>query len=199
MNIHEYQGKEILASHGVVVQRGYIAESVSEAINSAEKILKETKTPIFLVKAQVHAGGRGKGGGIKLAKNIQEVEKFASDMLGMMLITPQTGKEGKRVNKILIAEDVYYPGVSEIKEMYISVLLDRSSNKNMIMYSTEGGVEIEKVAFVFPLLCTQLRVKDFHFYRYKLYHIFFFYYLFYVFFQLTLKKLDILFLYSSIE
>jgi len=146
MNIHEYQGKEILSKHGVVVQRGYIAETVTDAINSAKKIFQETNTSIFLVKAQVHAGGRGKGGGIRLANNIDEVKSYANDMLGMMLITPQTSKAGKRVNKVLIAEDVYYPGQNEIEEMYISVLLDRTTNKNMIMYSTEGGVEIEKVA-----------------------------------------------------
>ncbi len=146
MNLHEYQGKAILAQHGVGVQRGYVAENVIDAVKGAKQILKDTDTPCFLVKAQIHAGGRGKGGGIKLAKNIKEVENFANDMLGMMLITPQTSKDGKKVNKIFIAEDVYYPGESEVEEIYISVLLDRVKNKNMIMYSTEGGVEIEKVA-----------------------------------------------------
>ena len=146
MNLHEYQGKEILAQHGVRIQRGYVAETVSEALENGHKLSKETNTPCFLVKAQVHAGGRGKGGGIKLAKNIDELEKYANDILGMMLITPQTSKEGKKVHKVFIGEDVYYPGENEIEEMYVSVLLNRSTNTNMIMYSPEGGVEIEKVA-----------------------------------------------------
>jgi succinyl-CoA synthetase beta subunit len=146
MNLHEYQGKEILAKHGVRIQRGYVAETVDEAIANAKRLFKETETPCFLIKAQVHAGGRGKGGGIKLAKNIKEVEKHASDILGMMLITPQTSKEGKKVNKVLVSEDVYYPGEYDIEEMYISVLLDRSTNMNMIMYSPQGGMDIEQVA-----------------------------------------------------
>ena len=146
MNLHEYQGKEILSSHGVRVQRGYVAETIDQAIENGHKLSKETETPCFLVKAQIHAGGRGKGGGIKLAKNINELELYSNQVLGMMLITPQTSQKGKKVHKILIAEDVYYPGENKIEEMYISVLLDRSTNQNMIMYSSEGGVEIEKVA-----------------------------------------------------
>ncbi|MBL31666.1 MAG: ADP-forming succinate--CoA ligase subunit beta [Flavobacteriales bacterium] len=146
MNLHEYQGKEILSSHGVRVQRGYIAETIDQAIENGHKLSKETQTPCFLVKAQIHAGGRGKGGGIKLAKNINELELYSNQVLGMMLITPQTTQKGKKVHKIFIAEDVYYPGENKIEEMYISVLLDRSTNQNMIMYSSEGGVEIEKVA-----------------------------------------------------
>ena len=150
MNLHEYQGKEILAKHGVRVQRGYVAESVDEAIENANKLFAETETPCFIVKAQVHAGGRGKGGGIKLAKNIDELKTHSENILGMMLITPQTTKEGKKVNKIFIGEDVYYPGDYEIEEIYVSVLLNRSSGMNMIMYSTEGGMEIEKVAEEYP-------------------------------------------------
>ena len=146
MNLHEYQGKELLSKHGVRIQRGYVAHTVAESITGAEKIYNETNTPCFVVKAQVHAGGRGKGGGIKLAKDIHEVEKYANDILGMSLITPQTSKQGKIVHKVLICEDVYYPGENEIEELYISVLLNRSTNLNMIMYSTEGGMEIEKVA-----------------------------------------------------
>ena len=146
MNLHEYQGKEILAKYGVRVQRGYVAETINQALENGEKLLKETNTPCFVIKAQIHAGGRGKGGGIKLAKNINELENYSREVLGMMLITPQTPKEGKKVNKIFIGEDVYYDGEHEIEEMYISVLLDRSTNKNMIMYSPEGGIEIEKVA-----------------------------------------------------
>ena len=146
MNLHEYQGKEILAKHGVRVQRGYLAHTVEESISSAKKIYNLTTTPCFIIKAQIHAGGRGKGGGIKLAKNMQEVEQYANDILGMNLITPQTSKHGKIVNKVLICEDVYSPGENEIEELYISVLLNRSTSQNMIMYSTEGGMEIEKVA-----------------------------------------------------
>ena len=146
MNLHEYQGKEILSKHSVRVQRGYLAHTVEESISSAKKIYNLTNTPCFIIKAQIHAGGRGKGGGIKLAKNMQEVEQYASDILGMNLITPQTSKQGKIVNKVLICEDVYSPGENEIEELYISVLLNRSTSQNMIMYSTEGGMEIEKVA-----------------------------------------------------
>jgi len=146
MNIHEYQGKEILAQYGVRVQRGYVAETVSQALEHSKKLFKETNTPCFLIKAQIHAGGRGKGGGVKIAKNINELEKYVNDILGMMLITPQTSKEGKKVHKVFIGEDVYYPGNNKIEEMYISVLLNRSTNTNMIMYSPEGGVEIEKVS-----------------------------------------------------
>ncbi|MDC0189326.1 ADP-forming succinate--CoA ligase subunit beta [Flavobacteriales bacterium] len=146
MNLHEYQGKEILSNYGVRVQRGYIAETVGESIENAKKLFKETNTPCFIVKAQIHAGGRGKGGGVKLAKNMEEVEMHSKNILGMMLVTPQTSKEGKKVNKIFIAEDVYYPGENEIEEIYVSILLNRSTHRNMIMYSTEGGVEIEKVA-----------------------------------------------------
>lgn len=146
MNLHEFQGKEILAGHGVRVQRGYVAETVSEATSNAQRISKETNSSYFLVKAQIHAGGRGKGGGIKLAKNMAELEKYSKEILGMMLVTPQTSSEGKKVNKILIAEDVYYPGEYEIEEIYLSVLLNRSTNVNMIMYSPEGGVDIETVA-----------------------------------------------------
>ncbi|MAQ47425.1 MAG: ADP-forming succinate--CoA ligase subunit beta [Flavobacteriales bacterium] len=150
MNLHEYQGKELLAKYGVRIQRGYIAHTVEESIQGAQKIYNDTNTPCFLVKAQVHAGGRGKGGGIKLAKDIHEVEKYANAILGMRLITPQTSKQGKIVHKVLICEDVYYPGEHEIEELYISVLLNRSTNRNMIMYSTEGGMEIEKVAEEYP-------------------------------------------------
>lgn len=146
MNLHEYQGKEILSNYGVRVQRGYIAETVGESVENAKKLFKETNTPCFIVKAQIHAGGRGKGGGVKLAKNMEEVEMHSENILGMMLVTPQTSKEGKKVNKIFIAEDVYYPGENEIEEIYVSILLNRSTHRNMIMYSTEGGVEIEKVA-----------------------------------------------------
>ncbi|GIZ15911.1 ADP-forming succinate--CoA ligase subunit beta [Capnocytophaga catalasegens] len=152
MNLHEYQGKEILASFGVQTQRGIVATSPDEAVMAAKKLSQQTGTQWFVVKAQIHAGGRGKGGGVKLAKNLDQVKEIAEQMIGMNLITPQTPKEGKKVHQILIAEDVFYPGESEPKEYYMSVLLNRSTGKNMIMYSTEGGMDIETVADKTPHL-----------------------------------------------
>ncbi len=152
MNLHEYQGKEILASHGVRVQRGIVANTATEAVAAAKDLTAETGTGWHVIKAQVHAGGRGKGGGVKLAKNLQEVEEIAGSIIGMNLVTPQTSAEGKLVRKVLIAEDVYYPGDSEVSEFYMSVLLNRGTGKNMIMYSTEGGMEIEVVAEKTPHL-----------------------------------------------
>ena len=152
MNLHEYQGKEILNSFGVRIQRGIVASTPAEAVNAAKKLTEETGTGWHVIKAQVHAGGRGKGGGVKLAKNLEQVENIAGDILGMMLITPQTSAEGKLVNQVLIAEDVYYPGDEEPDEYYMSVLLNRATGKNMIMYSTEGGMDIETVAEETPHL-----------------------------------------------
>ena len=146
MNLHEYQGKEILNSFGVNIQRGIVVSSSDDAVIAAKKLASETGTDWFVIKAQVHAGGRGKGGGVKVAKSIDEVREISDQIIGMNLITPQTSAEGKKVNQVLIAEDVYYPGNSEIKEFYMSVLLNRQTSKNMIMYSTEGGVDIESVA-----------------------------------------------------
>jgi succinyl-CoA synthetase beta subunit len=146
MNLHEYQGKEILASYGVRIQRGIIATSPEEAVSAAKRISDETGSQWHVIKAQVHAGGRGKGGGVKLAKSLEEVSDLASNIIGMQLITPQTSKEGKKVHQVLIAEDVYYPGESEIEEYYMSILLDRNKGLNMLMYSPEGGVDIEYVA-----------------------------------------------------
>ena len=146
MNIHEYQGKEILASYGVRIQRGIVANSPVEAVAAAKQLTAETGTSWYVVKAQIHAGGRGKGGGVKLAKGLDKVEGIASEIIGMQLITPQTSAEGKKVHKVLIAEDVYYPGESETSEFYVSVLLNRATGRNMIMYSTEGGMDIEEVA-----------------------------------------------------
>jgi succinyl-CoA synthetase beta subunit len=146
MNIHEYQGKQILKSFGVAVQEGIVAETVEQAVEAAKKMKTDYNSDWVVIKAQIHAGGRGKGGGVKLAKNLDEVKQRASDILGMQLVTPQTGAEGKKVNKILVAQDVYYPGASETKEFYISVLLDRAKGSNIIMYSTEGGMDIEEVA-----------------------------------------------------
>jgi len=159
MNLHEYQGKEILEKFNVKVQRGYVAENPDAAVKCAEKINKETGTKIFVIKAQIHAGGRGKGGGVKIAKNLEEVRAIASNILGMNLVTPQTPPEGKLVRKVLIAEDVYYDGESERSEFYISVLLNRSSAKNMIIYSTEGGVDIESVAEKTPDLIFQEEIE----------------------------------------
>ncbi|SUZ83252.1 uncharacterized protein METZ01_LOCUS36106 [marine metagenome] len=146
MNLHEFQGKKILAEHGVGVQRGYVLSDKKNILKVADQLIKETGTGWFIVKAQIHAGGRGKGGGVKIAKNIDELEDVVSEILGMYLVTPQTPKEGKLVNQVLIAEDVYYPGESDPEEFYISILLNRETGKNMIMYSTEGGMDIESVA-----------------------------------------------------
>ena len=153
MNIHEYQAKEILKNYNVKIQNGYISSSSEEAEKVAKKLFNERKTSIFVIKAQIHAGGRGKGkiketesNGVVIAKNIDEVKDKSSKIIGGTLVTHQTGSEGKKVNKILIAEDVYYPGESDPKEYYLGILLDRSNGKNVLMASTEGGVEIEKVA-----------------------------------------------------
>ncbi|HEX9826692.1 MAG TPA: ADP-forming succinate--CoA ligase subunit beta [Flavobacteriaceae bacterium] len=152
MNLHEYQGKEILSSFGVRIQRGIVAQNAREAVAAAKQLTQETGTSWHVIKAQIHAGGRGKGGGVKLAKNLKEVEEIAGKIIGMNLITPQTSKEGKKVHQVLIAEDVYYPGPSETKEFYMSVLLNRARGRNMIMYSTEGGMDIESVAEKTPHL-----------------------------------------------
>ena len=152
MNLHEYQGKELLSTFGVRIQRGIVASSVEEAVSAAEKLNEDTGTSWWVIKAQIHAGGRGKGGGVKLAKSLEEVRSISNDILGMHLITPQTSSEGKLVNQVLIAEDVYYPGESETEEYYMSVLLNRSTGRNMIMYSTEGGMDIETVAEKTPHL-----------------------------------------------
>jgi len=152
MNLHEYQGKEILNSFGVEIQRGIVAHTADEAVAAAKKLTKDTGTGWHVIKAQVHAGGRGKGGGVKLAKNLEEVREIAGQIIGMNLITPQTSAQGKKVHQVLVAEDVYYPGDSEPEEYYMSVLLNRASGKNMIMYSSEGGMDIEAVAEETPHL-----------------------------------------------
>ena len=152
MNLHEYQGKEILASFDVAIQNGIVANNSDDAVLAAQKLTADTGTSWHVIKAQIHAGGRGKGGGVKLAKSLDEVKSISEQIIGMQLITPQTSPEGKKVNKVLIAEDVYYPGDSEPKEFYVSVLLNRSTGNNMIMYSTEGGMDIEAVAEKTPEL-----------------------------------------------
>jgi succinyl-CoA synthetase beta subunit len=146
MNIHEYQGKAILQAHEVQVQEGFVAETPDQAKVVAEELQKKFGTRIFVIKAQIHAGGRGKGGGVKIARSPEEAAAVASHMLGMTLVTPQTGLAGKTVRKVLVARDVYYPGDDEIKEYYMSILLDRKRSEYVIMYSTEGGMDIEEVA-----------------------------------------------------
>ena len=146
MNLHEYQAKQILSSFGVPVPKGIMAETIEQAVDAAKEIQKLSGSQFCVVKAQIHAGGRGKGGGVKLAKSLDDAREKATNILGMNLITPQTGAQGKLVRKVLIQEDVYYPGNSETKEFYLSMLLNRQEGKVMIMYSTEGGMDIEDVA-----------------------------------------------------
>ncbi|PRY90543.1 ADP-forming succinate--CoA ligase subunit beta [Mongoliibacter ruber] len=153
MNIHEYQAKELLKSYGVRIQEGIVADSPETSLKAAKKLNAETGTSWYVIKAQIHAGGRGKGkvketgsNGVVLAKSLEEVSEKAKNILGGTLVTIQTGEEGKKVNKILIAQDVYYPGASEPKEYYLSILLDRAKGCNVIMASTEGGMDIEEVA-----------------------------------------------------
>ncbi len=156
MNLHEYQGKEFLKKYGVTIQEGMVAQSLEEAETAFDKLQQETGTEFAVVKAQIHAGGRGKGGGVKLAKNKSELKEHAGNILGMMLKTPQTPGgmtgSGKLVRKILIAEDVYAPDFDACKEFYVSILTDREKKCNVIIYSTEGGMDIEKVAEETPHL-----------------------------------------------
>lgn len=150
MNLHEYQGKELLSSMGVAIQRGYVATTVGEAESAYQRLKEETNTEYCVVKAQIHAGGRGKGGGVKLAKNEADLRTYAGNILGMMLKTPQTpgglDGPGKLVKKVLIAEDCYAPDFDACKEYYVSILMDRETRRNVIIYSTEGGMDIEAVA-----------------------------------------------------
>jgi succinyl-CoA synthetase beta subunit len=150
MNIHEYQGKSILKAYGVPVQEGFVAENGKQARLVAQSLKKHLGAETFVVKAQVHAGGRGKGGGVKIAKSIKEVVELTEKMVGMTLVTPQTGPSGKIVRKVLIASDVYYPGESEIREFYMSILLDRATSCYVIVYSPRGGMDIEEVAHTAP-------------------------------------------------
>ena len=159
MNLHEYQAKSILAEFGVSVQNGIVATNSDEALISAKSLTEKTGTKWYVVKAQIHAGGRGKGGGVKLAKSLDEVNSISKEILGMQLVTPQTPPEGKTVHQILIAEDVYYKGPSKTDEFYISVMLDRESACNMILYSTEGGVDIETVAEKTPHLIFKEKIN----------------------------------------
>lgn len=157
MNLHEYQAKELLKKYNVPVQDGYACTSVQEAEEAYRKIKTETGSKFAIVKAQIHAGGRGKGtvietgmNGVKVAKSLEDIEEFAKGLLGGMLVTVQTGPAGKVVNKIFVAQDMYYDGPNEREEFYLSILLDRSKGQNVIMYSTEGGMNIEDVAHDTP-------------------------------------------------
>lgn len=157
MNIHEYQAKEILKTYGVAVQEGIVADTPEAAADAAKKMQEATNNDFVVLKAQIHAGGRGKGQvigngqkGVAVAKTVEDAKQIATNLLGGTLVTIQTGPEGKLVSKVLIAQDVYYPGDSEPDEFYMSVLLDRSSGKNVIVYTTEGGMDIEDVAHNTP-------------------------------------------------
>ena len=146
MNLHEYQGKSILQGYGVSVPLGIVASSPELAVEAAKEIQKKTGSDKWAVKAQIHAGGRGKGGGVKIAKSLDEVRQFADNIIGMMLVTPQTKKEGKLVRKVLVEQNIYYPGPDKVEEYYMSILLNRDQGKNMVMYSPRGGMNIEQVA-----------------------------------------------------
>jgi succinyl-CoA synthetase, beta subunit len=150
MNVHEFQGKSLLKAYNVDIQEGFVAETPDQAVTIAKQLHEKLGSDFFVVKAQIHAGGRGKGGGVKLAKSVGDVEKLAGQMLGMQLVTPQTGPEGKKVNKVLVAQDVYYKGESEPQEFYISILLNRDKGRNIVVFSPEGGMSIEEVAAKFP-------------------------------------------------
>jgi len=150
MNVHEFQGKSLLKAYNVDIQEGFVAETPEQAVMVAKQLQEKLGSEFFVVKAQIHAGGRGKGGGVKLAKSVEEVGKIAGQILGMQLITPQTGPGGKRVNKVIIAQDVYYKGETEPEEYYISILLDRNIDRYIFMYSPQGGMSIEEVAAKSP-------------------------------------------------
>ncbi len=150
MNLHEYQGKSILKSYGVSVPVGIVASSPDEAVKAAKEIQKQTGSDKWAVKAQVHAGGRGKGGGVKIAKSLDEVKQYADQIIGMHLVTPQTKKEGKLVRRVLIEQNIYYPGPENVEEYYLSILLNRGLGRNMVMYSPRGGMNIEAVAAETP-------------------------------------------------
>jgi succinyl-CoA synthetase beta subunit len=159
MNIHEYQAKSILRQYGVPVPEGIIAVTPEEAEVAAKQVQDKTGTLSWAVKAQIHAGGRGKGGGIKIARSIPEVSQYAREIIGMTLVTHQTGPTGKKVSRVLIEQGIYYKGNSEIRELYLSLLLNRATGRNIIMYSTEGGMDIETVAAKTPHLIFQEEIN----------------------------------------
>lgn len=151
MNLHEYQAKEIIKSFGVPIQEGKVAETVEQAVEAAKTLYADGPDgKWFIIKAQIHAGGRGKGGGVKLAKSLAQVSEVAGNILGMTLVTPQTGPEGKYVSKVLVAQDMFYPGANEPKEYYLSITLDRDRGRDVLIASAEGGMSIEEVAEEHP-------------------------------------------------
>ena len=159
MNLHEFQGKSILKKYGVAVQEGKVVNNTNDVLDAAKELTNETGTQWYVVKAQIHAGGRGKGTvietgskGVVIAKGIDQLESAVNGILGGHLVTAQTNNQGKKVNKVLIAEDAYAPDFDKTSEFYMSVLLNRDSGKNIIMYSTEGGMNIEEVAEKTPHL-----------------------------------------------
>ncbi|HNY01500.1 MAG TPA: acetate--CoA ligase family protein, partial [Bacteroidales bacterium] len=152
MNLHEYQSKSILKHYGVAVPEGVLAHTEEEAVKAAEYLQGATGSDRFVIKAQVHAGGRGKGGGVKVARSIDEVRQYASQIIGMQLVTPQTSKEGKLVRKVYVEQNIYYPGPTEPSEIYMSILLNRQKGHIVMMYSPRGGMDIEAVAEETPEL-----------------------------------------------
>jgi len=146
MNLHEFQGKAILKQYGVAIPEGIVALTADEAVAAAETIQHSTGSDKWVIKAQVHAGGRGKAGGVKVARNIEEVRQFAGQIIGMQLVSPQTGPLGKKVRKVLVEQNIYYPGPSEASEIYLSILLNRQKGHTIVMYSPRGGMDIERVA-----------------------------------------------------
>jgi len=152
MNIHEYQAKQLLIESGVPVPLGMVAFTPEEAIKAAKEIYKQTGSHEIAVKAQIHSGGRGKGGGVKIAHSIEDVEKYTKQIIGMTLVTHQTGPVGKLVRKVIIQQGIYQPGPSEVKEYYVSILLNRATGRNMVIYSSQGGMDIEAVAAQTPEL-----------------------------------------------
>ncbi len=150
MNLHEYQGKSLLKKYNVPIPEGIMVETLEDAEKASKKLYDQTGNEVFAVKAQIHAGGRGKGGGVKIAKSLDEVKKYANEILGMQLVTPQTSSEGKKVRKLLIEENIYYEGPEKPEELYFSILLNRATSRYMIMYSPKGGMNIEEVAAETP-------------------------------------------------
>jgi succinyl-CoA synthetase beta subunit len=146
MNLHEYQAKQVLKQFNVSVPEGIVADSANTAVDAAKKIREKICLEVWVVKAQIHSGGRGKAGGVKVANSVDEVNHIAHDMLGAKIITNQTGPEGKMVRKVLIEQSIYYKGETDVKEFYLSILLDRATSHYVIIYSSEGGIDIEETA-----------------------------------------------------
>lgn len=152
MNLHEYQAKSLLKTFGVAIPEGIVADTPDAAVDAAHMLLDKTGSEVWAVKAQIHAGGRGKGGGVKIAHSLNEVKEFAGKILGMQLVTPQTGPAGKKVMRVLVEQNIYYKGETEPREFYVGILLNRHTASNMIVYSPQGGMSIEEVAAETPEL-----------------------------------------------